>query len=176
MGKNVLTAVFIFVMVPIFYSTAIAQLPAVARPGLVLGGNIIYANPKTNFKNAYQFGAGGELFAGVGIRSTYVVGSVGIIGFNGRSGYKNLSMVPVKIGLKKYFLLKRIFINGDVGVATVKVDDATAKAFTAGYGAGARLFGLEAAIYYNAFKNLIGYTSSGFSNTMQLKLGWGFSL
>ncbi len=119
---------------------------------------------------------GGELFAGVGRGSTYLVGSLGIVEYSARSGYKSLSAVPVKIGLKKYFLLKRIFINGDVGVATIKVDEESSKAFTAGYGAGLKLLGFEAAIYFNAFKNNVGYTTSGFSNSTQVKVGWSFSL
>ncbi len=59
MEKNVLRGGFIFSAIFLFHSFTIAQLSVVKKPRITLGGNIIYANPTSNFKNAYQFGAGG---------------------------------------------------------------------------------------------------------------------
>ncbi len=158
-------------------ATANAQLGIVKKPGVNLGANFIYAMPQGNFKNAYQFGGGGELFTGVGWGSTYIMASVGITGYKAQTVYPHdITAIPVKAGLKKYFLLKKIFINGDIGVSSLKVNDATSSTFTTGFGGGARLLGLEAALYYNAFKNNGGYSTTGYSNSVQAKIGWSFSL
>lgn len=155
-----------------------AQPVVVKRPRITGGINIIYATPHGNFKDAYGFGIGGELVGGVGLGSTYVIGSIGNIWYKatGNTSAGNLTTVPVKVGLKRYLLLNKFFINGDVGAATLKVNNVSSRAFTAGFGGGIKLLGLEAGLYFNTFKNNIGYSKSGFSNNTQLKIGWGILL
>jgi hypothetical protein len=173
MKQSVLILVVFLILVSAGQTRAIAQSGKLNTPKISLGGSVLFALPQGSFKEAYGFGLGGELVGGVGLGSTYVLGSIGITGYKPRSGFSNtLSALPVKVGIKKYFLLKRIFIQGDLGVSTIKVSGESAKAFTAGYGGGVRLIGFEAGLYYNAFKNNIGYSTKGFSNSVQLKIGW----
>jgi hypothetical protein len=81
----------------------------------------------------------------------------------------------MKLGIKQYFLAKRLFVNGDIGVAYLKnktVNSAVSR-FSSDIGAGVRLLGLEASIYYDNWKNLNG---SGTSSNVQYKLGYNFTL
>lgn len=179
MKKCFLRSAGFFSLIFFLSASANAQLGIVKKPGITLGGNFIYAMPQGNFKgeDAYKFGVGGELYGGVGWGSTYLVATVGYTAYKPQSGFKNtLSAVPVKVGLKKYFLLKKLFINGDLGVSSIKVSGSSASAFTAGAGAGVRLLGLELALYYNAFQNKVGYSTTGYSNSINAKIGWSFTL
>lgn len=154
-----------------------AQVVPVKKPGLTVGANFIYSIPQGNFKNAYQFGVGGELFAGVGFGSTYIIGSIGVAGYKHQASFSNtLTSVPIKVGLKKYFLLKKIFINGDMGVASVKAGGQGSGAFTAGFGAGVKLLGIELSLYQNTFKNTGAYSNVGYSNSLNVKIGWTYGL
>ena len=176
MKKIFLHPLLCFSLILFLASTCCAQLGIVKRPKLALGANFIYAMPQGKFSDAYKFGVGGEVYGGVGLGSTYLLASIGITGYQGQSNVSTLTAVPIKAGLKKYFLLKKIFLNGDVGVSTIKVSNSSASTFTAGFGAGVRLLGLEAALYYNTFKNNVGYSTTGYSNNLQAKIGWGLSL
>lgn len=175
MKKNLLQFVVACSTFVLATASAKAQLGIITKPGLALGANFIYSMPQGNFKDHYKFGVGGELYAGIKWGSTSLIGTVGVTGYKNQSGYSNtLTTVPVKVGLKKYFLLRKIFINGDLGVTTVKVGGASSSGFTAGFGAGVRLLGLELALYQNAFKNNGGYSTTGYSNSLNAKIGWGF--
>lgn len=177
MKKIWFRSAILFSIIFLLAASAKAQLGIVRKPGVMLGGNFIYSMPQGDFKTAYKFGVGGELYGGVGWGSTYLIGSVGVNAYKNQSGFSNtLTAIPVKVGLKKYFFLKKIFINGDVGVSTIKVSGSSSSVFTAGFGAGVRLLGLELALYQNAFKNNGGYSASGYSNSLNAKIGWSFSL
>lgn len=176
MKKNVLAFAISICLILLATTSVSAQLGIVKRPKLSLGANFIYAMPQGSFSDAHQQGIGGEVYGGLGLGSTYLLASVGVVSFKGQPNYNTLTSTPIKVGLKKYFLLKKIFINADAGIATIKVNDVSANAFTAGFGAGVRLLGLEAALYYNTFKNNIGYSKTGYSNNLQAKIGWGLSL
>lgn len=178
MKKHLLQSAIPFVLIILFSPAVRAQPGLVKKPTITFGANLIYAMPKSSFNDAYNFGGGGEVFAGVGLGSTYIIGSIGSSSFHARksSSAGGLTIAPVKVGLKKYFLLKKIFINADVGSAKIKINNESTSAFTAGFGGGVRLLGLEAAVYFNTFKNNIGYSTSGYSNNVQAKVGWSFTL
>ena len=143
------------------------------RPRLVIGANILYANPQGSLSNGYNFGIGGELSAGIGLGKTFVIGSYGnsLYFANNENGYGNLSVKPMRIGIKQYFLANKVFVMGDVGAAAVKdkTMNTASSQFTRGIGAGLRLLGLEGGVYYNGWKSIHG---SGYSNNVQFKLGW----
>jgi len=170
--KIVIKYVIVFSAAFLLVASANAQLK---KPGITLGANFVYSMPKGDFRDQYKFGAGGELYAGVGLGSTYLVGTVGMTSYKDESSNEagTLTYIPVKLGLKKYFFLKKIFVQGDVGVATIKVQGISESDFTAGIGAGVRLLGLEAGLYSSTWK----YSDKkGYANSLNAKIGYSFSL
>lgn len=172
MGKSfpqmaVFVALFLFLTKP-----AKAQIQ---KPGATFGGYLIYASPQGNYKKDYNFGGGGEIFGGIGYGKTFIIATAGFSAFQATSNNNagTLTYVPFKVGLKQYFLAKHLFINGDIGVASVKNKIFKESQFTRGIGAGVKLLGVEAALYYDGWKNK---NTGGFSNSMEVKFGWSFSL
>jgi len=86
---------------------------------------------------------------------------------------ETLTYIPVKVGVKQLFLLRKIFVQGDLGVATVKMRGTSESGFTAGAGAGVRLAGLELGLYYNTFQVKMIDKSA---NSLNAKLGYSFTL
>jgi hypothetical protein len=157
--------------------TGYAQAGLIKKPGVTLGGNLVYSMPRGQFADRYKFGFGGEVYAGVGWGSTYLIGTLGITKYEKQSSVSNaISTVPFTIGLRKYLLLKRLFINGDLGSTSIKFGNSSTNAFTAGFGGGLRLLGLEVALYYNAMKNTYLESPKGYSNSVNVKIGWNFTL
>lgn len=146
----------------------------IKKPGVTLGGYVIYAKPQASFATMYDIGAGAEIFGGVGWGNTFVIGTAGFSAFRAAlKTYGTLTYIPVKLGVKQFFLKKHLFINGDVGLASVKNKLLNEPRFTRGIGAGVKLVGLEAGLYYDGWKNK---DAKGFSNSLEAKLGWSFSL
>jgi len=172
MGKVFINTIFSCCL--IFFVTSIANAQ-IQRPGITLGGNIIYAKPKGDFNEMYNFGGGGEVFGGVGLGKTFIIATGGYSAFKAKSGTHSgtLTYTPVKIGLKQFILGKTLFVNADIGKATVKYKDFNESRFTRGIGFGAKLIGLEAALYYDGWKNK---NASGFSNSLNVKVGWNILL
>lgn len=145
------------------------------KPGFTLGGSVIYSMPKGGFDASYKNGVGAEAYVGVGVGQTYLVGTLGISTYgaerNNQAG--RLTYTPMKLGIKQFLLAKRLFIQADLGLARVRNKNFDSKQFTRGIGAGARLLGLEVGLYYDGFKNK---NASGFSNSLNAKVGWSFSL
>jgi hypothetical protein len=162
-----------FALILLFTATAHGQIK---RPHLLVGANVSYFNPQGNFANEYKFGVGGEISGGIGVDKTFLVATLGTSSFfsDNKITAGNLTVKPVKIGIRQFFLAKRIFINGDLGMASVKdkTTGVTQNKFTRGVGAGVRLFGLEGGLYYGGWKSI---KESGFSNSVQVKIGWGMT-
>jgi len=130
-----------------------------------------------NFKNAYNFGAGAEGGAGIGLGKTFITGTVGYSVFEAKKGTPatNLTMVPMKLGLRHYFLpMNLIYIHADAGVANIKVKGgSSASPFTGDVGAGVKLGPLEAGIAYDGFSKKDSYGSASW---LAFKLGWRIGL
>jgi hypothetical protein len=148
----------------------------IKRPHLLLGANASYYNPQSTFANNYKFGLGGEVFGGIGVGKTYVVGTLATSSFfaDKEKSYGNLIYKPVKIGIRQFLLSNKIFVNADMGVGYIKdkTMNNTENKLTGGIGAGVRLLGLEGGVYYNSWKAL---HEAGSSNSVQLKLGWSMT-
>lgn len=153
-------------------NTAKAQ---VQKPGITLGGNLVYARPQGNFEKLYNFGGGAEVFGGMGMGKTFIIATAGYSAFKAQPGIHSgaLTYIPVKIGVRQYILRKVLYINADLGRATVKNKTFNENRFTRGMGAGVKLLGLQVALYYDGWKNK---NTPGFSNSMQVKAGWSLSL
>lgn len=144
----------------------------IKKPGFLFGGNAQYSKPGGNFANGYQYGLGTEAFAGVGLGKTYLVGTIGASFYKAENnGSGNITYLPIKGGIRQFIIGRQVFVNADLGVATVKSKEFNEKRFTRGIGAGVRLFGLEASMYYDGWKAI---NSSGFSNNLNFKLGASF--
>jgi hypothetical protein len=161
-----------FILVFTTGKTARAQI---SKPGITLGGYLMYSKPKGGFGNAYNFGGGGELFGGVGLGKTYVIATAGLSEFKAQPGLHTgtLTYKPLKIGIRHFLFKKILFINADIGRATVRNRTFNETRFTRGFGVGAKLLGLEAGLYYDGWKNV---NAGGFSNSMNFKVGWNLSL
>lgn len=163
-------SILVFLLALFLNTNAKAQLK---RPHILVGANISYATPRGSFSNAYNFGVGGELSAGLGFGKTYLVGTYGnsIFFADGENNNGNLTINPLKIGIKHYFLANKIFINGDIGLGNVKDKTMSTResVFMRGIGAGIHFLGLEAGLYYDGWKSL---HADGYSNSVLLKVGW----
>jgi hypothetical protein len=137
----------------------------------------MYVSPRGNYANDFKAGPGGEILAGIGLGKTFVVGTAGYAYlFDTKSnGEGNLIYKPIKIGVRHYLLAKRLFVNADVGRATIKGGNKATEEtrFIRGYGAGLRLLGIEAGLYFDDWKR---EGSLGFNNTVQYKLGYNITL
>jgi len=156
---------------------AVTGKAQIKRPHLLVSANVSYFNPQGRFADKYKFGAGGEISAGIGVDKTFLVATLGTSTFFAEDKIEanKLTVKPVKVGIRQFFLAKRLFINGDVGMANVKNKNTgiSQNRFARGVGAGVRLFGLEGGLYYGCWKSV---QESGFSNSVQVKIGWSMSL
>lgn len=172
--KNVFKSLYITAIILLASVTASAQFK---KPGITIGANLFYASPQSNFKEDYKGGLGGELKGGVGLGNTYLVATLGYAAFAARSGNElgTLTYKPMKIGIKRYFLAKRLFVNSDIGVAHLKdkTMNTSVTRFTKGIGAGARLFGMEAGVYYDSWSQ---HHTSGTANSVLFKVGYNLTL
>jgi hypothetical protein len=172
---NLMKNLFLVTLLAFVFANANAQIK---KPGVTLGGSVFYANPQGDFKTSYKGGVGGELKGGLGLGKTYLVASVGYAAFAAQSGnnFGTLTYQPIKIGVKQYFLSKRIFINGDIGIVRLKdkATDSTQQRFARDIGVGARLLGLEASIFYDTWDNLRG--PEGSTKALQFKIGYNITL
>ena len=172
MARGVINFSICLLFIFLLNETLEAQL---SKPGITLGGNLMYTKPKGNFAESYKSGGGGEVFGGVGFGKTYVVATAGLSKFNTQSGLHTgtLTYTPLKVGLKHFLFKKILFVNADIGKAIVKNRIFKESRFTRGFGVGAKLLSLEAALYYDGWKNV---NARGFSNTLDFKVGWSLSL
>src|SRR3954464_6453518 len=88
-----------FILIFFMIGSAQAQI---SKPGITLGGYLVYSQPTGNFANAYTFGGGGEVFGGIGLGKTYIIATAGLSNFKPLSGSHEGTMTytPVRIGLK----------------------------------------------------------------------------
>lgn len=172
MGKVFINLIVSFSI--IFLVTNIAE-GQIQKPGVTLGGYVIYATPKGDFGKAFKFGGGGEVFGGVGLGKTFIIATAGFSKFKPQSSSHSgpVTYTPFKVGVRQFILGKIVFVNADLGTATIKSETFNEMCFTRGIGMGAKLLGLQAALYYDGWKNK---KASGFSNSMNIKVGWGLSL
>lgn len=178
MSKTILMHKFLIslsicgIVIILMAETAQAQI---SKPGITLGGYLLYAKPKGDFGNAYKFGGGGEVFGGIGLGKTFIIATAGFSKFEAQSDnhYGWLTYTPLKIGLKHFLFKKILFVNADIGRATVKNNSFNETRFTRGIGVGAKLLGLEAGLYYDGWKNV---NAGGFANSVNFKVGWSLSL
>jgi hypothetical protein len=138
-----------------------------------------YASPvQTSFRNDYNFGLGAEAGAGIDVgKKTFLTGTVGYTVFNAPSKeLGNIIYVPMKLGLRKYFLpANLLFIHADAGVGQIKdkTTHSSYSRFSGDVGAGLKLGLFEMGVDYNGFSR---QGSSGNASWLEFKAGWRFGL
>src|SRR5215218_8162392 len=92
------------VFLSIFLFAANTVDAQIRRPGVTLGGYAVYATPKGGFEKTYNFGAGGEVFGGIGLGKTFIIATAGLSKYKARSDSHTgmLTYAPVKIGVRQY--------------------------------------------------------------------------
>jgi hypothetical protein len=137
-----------------------------------------YASPvQTSFKNDYNFGLGADAGAGINLgKKTFLTGTVGYTVFNAPSKeISNLTYVPMKLGVRKYFLpTNLLFIHADAGVAHIKdkTINSSYSRFSGDVGAGVKLGLFELGVDFDGFSRV----NAGYASWLAFKAGWRFGL
>jgi hypothetical protein len=139
-------------------------------------GHAEYASSVGKLRPANNSGLGLEIGAGVGMNKTFFTATIGTTWFavNRHPGSTNtnggLKYTPYKIGIRRYVLLKNMFVKADAGMATMKYIDKEGKTtkLTTSFGAGVKLTRLEFLVDYNSV--------AGYGSWVGLKVGFAFGL
>lgn len=125
-----------------------------------------------NMSNAYQYGLGAQAGVGVGLGSSFFVGTLGYQNFKGNNGIPNLQLTTAKLGIRKTMLLKRVFVqlNGGYGNLKAKGASSTDGVFVGDIVIGAKLAGIELSGSYE------GFSQNGWNSWFGLKAGFHFGL
>jgi len=136
----------------------------------------IYASPLQNdFKNNYKAGFGAEAGGGIGWNKTFLIATIGYTSFGqtGTNTSGNISVIPVKGGLRHYLIGRLLYLHGDLGVALVKDKVYNESLFSGDLGVGVKLAGLELQADYDGFSQR---NHGGFASWIGLKAGFSFGL
>lgn len=137
----------------------------------------LYASPvQSEFKNDYNYGAGAEGGVGIAVgKKTFLTGTIGYTVFNSPSKeLGNITYVPMKIGVRKYFLpAKLLFLHADAGVGQIKdkTTNTSSSRFSANVGGGVKLGPFEMGVAFDGFVR-----NGGYASWVGFKAGWRFGL
>jgi hypothetical protein len=153
---------------------AFITVDATAQRLVFLFGHAGYASPTGDLKEANHWGLGVEAGAGVGLRKTFITGTVGFTWLAANKKGTTLGGVrytPVLLGVRKYILTRNLFVKADAGVAGMKLIDTDVKStkFTTSFGAGLK---------FTTFEALVDYTTvyRGYGSWFGLKVGMALGL
>ncbi len=131
-------------------------------------------------KNTYNSTIGGELGFGVGAANTYFIASAGYLSCEAKDSFQNESYVPLKVGVRQYFLRKDLFLTLNAGAGFVNNSLPTKETatpstirFAADVGVGTNLKNFEFGIVFDIFNEP---KPDGTSGWVEAKLGWNFRL
>jgi hypothetical protein len=137
-------------------------------------GHAEYASSVGKLRESNNSGGGIEGGVGVGLNKTFIVGTVGTTWFavnrRGTISQGGLKYTPFKLGVRRYVLLKNLFVKADAGLATIKIIDTDNKSshLTSSFGAGLKFTGFEALVDYNSV--------ASYGSWIGLKVGFTFGL
>ena len=164
----------IVVLVMLFSITeAFAQLPK-----FQIIANLNYATPTSSaFKDSSKGGIGAEVGAGLGLKNTMLMGTLGYQTFGNSVSNPagNLKITTIKGGIRQYFLKSHLFILGNIGSAIQSYSSSSVSGSNViyEYGAGARLFGIELQLTQSSWQQPINVPAS---TAFNVKLGFSFKI
>ena len=142
------------------------------------GFNLIFSKPVGNFSEEVRFGAGAEVYGGVGWEKTFLLATTGyrLLADEWCMCYNLLEYVPVKVGVKHFVSAKTMFMQGDVGIASVKSGGAVQASFAADLGIGMQLSKFQLGLFYETFRRRKYYEqNSSNASSFNAKIGFNFS-
>lgn len=119
-------------------------------------GHAEYASPVGQLREKNNGGLGLEAGLGIGLNKTFIVGTIGTTWFfvNRRlnSSDGGVKYTPYKLGVRRYVLLKNLFVKADLGLAAMKIIDTDNKEtkLTSSFGAGFKFTTMEVLVDYNS--------------------------
>lgn len=122
---------------------------AKAQKLVFLFGHAEYISPMGELKDSHKGGVGVEGGVGLGKSKTFFTLTTGyswIKKQNNTAGEATGDLVhsSLKLGIRRYIVLKNVFIKGDVGYASIKpIEMDVTRHFTAVVGAGVKFAGFE---------------------------------
>lgn len=148
-------------------------IEAKAQKLVFLYGHGQYNLPQGRLANAYDYGLGAQAGVGVGLGGNFAVGTASYQYFPKNGSINNASLAALKIGYRRTFALKRLFVQFNGGLGSYKYSGGSGQtAYTADALIGAKLLGLEVTTGYESF----GAKNIDFSGMIVFKLGFNLGL
>lgn len=162
----------------VILTSAVKSSAQLKLPHAQIFANINYATPLNSaFKDVNKAGIGAEAGAGLGLGSTMLVGTLGYqaFGVSASNTAGNLRVTSIKGGFRRYMLLGRLFLLGNLGAAIQSYSNSsvTGSNLIYEFGAGVHLFGLELQATQSGWKQPLPVDAS---NAFNVKLGYSFKL
>ena len=157
----------------------IHSYPQVVKPRPAFGLNLVFSKPIGNFSNEVNFGAGAAVFGGIAWEKTSLFATTGYrVLSDGWCLCNNLlEYVPVKVGVKQFVSAKTMYVQGDLGIASVKSGGVVQSSFAADIGVGLQLSKFQLGLFYETFTRRIYYEqNSSNANSFNAKIGFDFSV
>ncbi|TAE16109.1 MAG: hypothetical protein EAY72_04760 [Bacteroidetes bacterium] len=139
-----------------------------------LFGNAQYGNPTGNASGIYKNSIGANAGAGVGLLGkTFFQATVGYNRLNGEGNVPNANVTKIMGGIRQFIFLRKIFIQGNVGNASINSNGNSASRLALDAGVGAKLLGIEGSLNYEHFGQKDNSPSFGF---ITLRAGFNLGL
>lgn len=131
-----------------------------------------------DFSKEVEFGAGAEVYGGVAWGKTSLSVTTGYRVYSDEWCMCDnlLEYVPVKMGVKHFLSAKTLFMQGDLGIASVKFRGTVQASFAADLGVSMQLSKFQLELFYETFTRRKYYEqNSSNASSFNAKIGFNFS-
>lgn len=137
-------------------------------------GNAQYGNPTGNANGVYRSNIGVNAGAGVGLLGkTFFQATVGYNRLTGEGNVPNANVTKIMGGIRQFVFLRKIFIQGNIGNASVSSNGNSGSRLAFDAGVGAKLLGIEGSLNYEHLAQKDNQPSLGF---ITLRAGFNLGL
>jgi len=168
---------FLLVFLLVIASTSLLNAQT---PKALVYGNFTFTSPQgTDFTKNFANGSGFEIGGGIGLGKTMIIGSTGYVNYlaaTNTTTYGDLSVIPIKVGLRQY-LVGKLFVNGQIGTAieSYSKGGASGSKFLYEVGAGVKIIHLiEVGAAYTSYQSAATPTIN--YNSLLFKVGFSVKL